>query len=378
MEPIAEYPGSKAVEMMKPSQKYQALMHQPGFVVDSAQQHSFGLLDDLHDRVLSTDPETGWRRLLSGRIKHSKITGLYLWGGVGRGKTMLMDIFYQTLPTESKAERTHFHSFMKRIHESLQQLQNIENPLRQVAREIAVETRVLCLDEFMVVDIGDAMIMAGLLEALFAEAVVLVTTSNAAPGDLYRNGLQRARFLPAIDLIAKNCAVVNLDGRQDYRLQFLQQTDLYSVPHNDHTDATVRAYLEQHVVPVQSEQTELIINGRMLAHQFCGEDTVWFSFVQLCETTRSQNDYLELARFFNTLILTEIRQMNDSDDDVARRFVLLLDILYDHRVKLICSAAVKPDQLYLGNRLRFEFERTASRLIEMQSRVYLSQAHRQQ
>jgi len=150
---------------------------------------------------------------------------------------------------------------------------------------------------------------------------------------------------------------------------------LYSVPHDAATENAIRAYLEQHVAPVQTEQPELNINGRVLAHQYCAEDTVWFSFAELCETTRSQNDYLELARFFSTVILTDIRQMSKSDDDVARRFVLLIDVLYDHQVKLICSAAVMPDQLYLGSRLGFEFERTASRLIEMQSAEYLAQGH---
>jgi cell division protein ZapE len=286
-----------------------------------------------------------------------------------------MDLFYQSLPAKIASERTHFHSFMNRIHASLRQHRNIENPLQQVAKDIASQTRVLCLDEFVIIDIGDAMIMAGLLEALFAEGVVLVTTSNAAPARLYHDGLQRARFLPAIDLISQHCKVVNLDGQLDYRLRFLQQTDLYSVPHDSETEVAIRDYLAQHVVPVQVEQAELTINGRVLEHQFCAEDTVWFNFTELCESTRSQNDYLELARIFNTLILTDIRQMDKIDDDVARRFVLLVDVLYDHHVKLICSAAARPEQLYLGARLSFEFERTASRLIEMQSQEYLEQAH---
>jgi cell division protein ZapE len=350
-------------------------MEQAGFVIDPAQQCSVVLLDGLYQRVVEARPTSWWRGLLSRHDKWSKIKGLYFWGGVGRGKTLLMDIFYQSLPAEVPSERTHFHSFMNRVHASLQQHGNIENPLQQVARDIAAKTRVLCLDEFVIIDIGDAMIMAGLLEALFAERVVLVTTSNAAPGNLYHDGLQRARFQPAIDLIARNCDVVNLDGDQDYRLRFLQQTDLYSVPHNAENESRIRDYLDQHVAPMQTQQQELNINGRVLAHQYCAEDTVWFSFAQLCETTRSQNDYLELARFFNTLILTDIRQMDKSSDDVARRFVLLIDVLYDHHVKLICSAADRPDQLYLGKRLRFEFERTASRLIEMQSQEYLAQAH---
>ena len=350
-------------------------MNQPGFVIDSAQQHSMLLLDDLFARVTRAEPRSWWRGLLSDGVKTSQTRGIYFWGGVGRGKTLLMDIFFQSLPQQVSSERIHFHSFMNRIHSSLQRLENIENPLQRVAGDIAAETRVLCLDEFVIIDIGDAMIMAGLLEALFARGVVLVTTSNAAPENLYRDGLQRARFLPAIDLIGRHCDIVNLDGQQDYRLRFLQQTDLYTVPHEGQTDQDIRDYLDRHVAPIQTEQGELKINGRVLEHRYCAEDTVWFSFSELCETTRSQNDYLELARFFNTLILTDIRQMEKNDDDVARRFVLLIDVLYDHGVKLICSAAVSPDELYLGNRLRFEFERTASRLVEMQSQQYLAQAH---
>ncbi len=360
---------------MKPSQKYQALMQQPEFVADDAQLQAVALLDDLYASILRTRPSNWWQGLFSQRAQRPSVNGVYFWGGVGRGKTLLMDLFYQSLPRHIASERIHFHSFMNRIHHELKQHKKTANPLQHVAAGIAQRLRVLCLDEFVIIDIGDAMIMAGLLKALFDEGVVLVTTSNAAPRDLYRDGLQRARFLPAIDLIGRHCQVFNLDGEQDYRLRFLQQTDLYSVPHSAATERAIHAYLDQHVAPVQAEQTELNINGRILAHRYCAEDTVWFSFAELCETNRSQNDYLELARFFSTLIVTDIRQLSSADDDVARRFVLLIDVLYDHHVKLICSAALPPDQLYTGKRLRFEFERTVSRLIEMQSSEYLGRAH---
>ncbi len=363
---------------MTPSRNYRLLMEQPGFVLDPAQQHSAALLDDLSECLVAAKPGRWWQRLFSRRRQRSAITGLYFWGGVGRGKTMLMDLFFQSLPAQIKSERTHFHSFMNSIHASLKRHGNIVNPLQEVGQAIASRVQVLCLDEFVITDIGDAMIIAGLLETLFAEGVVLVTTSNVAPDGLYHDGLQRARFVPAIKLLARHCKIVNLDGQLDYRLRFLQQSNLYSVPHDCETDAAIRDYLLQHVVPVQTEQAELNINGRCLAHQYCGENLVWFNFSELCESTRSQNDYLELARCFNILILTEIPQMTGFDDDVARRFVLLIDVLYDHRVKLICSAAVSPDQLYLGSRLGFEFERTTSRLIEMRSREYLALAHSQQ
>ncbi len=360
---------------MLPSANYRALVQQPGFVDDPAQRRAIGSLDDLFARIEQARPPSGWRGWFGQRQRWPSVRGVYFWGGVGRGKTLLMDLFYQDLPDSIPARRTHFHSFMNEVHHALKSYRNTAAPLARVAQDIASRTRVLCLDEFVIIDIGDAMIMAGLLEALLADGVVLVTTSNAAPQDLYRDGLQRARFLPAIDLIARNCEVINLDGEQDYRLRFLQQTELYSAPHSQAREDAIRSYLDQHVVPVQTEQHELVINGRRLEHRYCAEDTVWFSFAELCESTRSQSDYLELARFFNTLILTEIRQMQAADDDVARRFVLLIDVIYDHRVKLMCTAEVLPGELYQGNRLAFEFERTVSRLIEMQSSDYLAQAH---
>lgn len=363
---------------MSPSQRYQALLQQPEFVADPAQQEAIARLDRLYSEITASRQHGWWQRVFRRSGRWPALRGIYFWGGVGRGKTLLMDLFYQSLPADVARERIHFHGFMNRVHQALKQHPGVADPLRRVARDIARATRVLCLDEFVIIDIGDAMIMSGLLEALFDDGLLLVTTSNVAPRDLYRDGLQRARFLPAIDLLSRHCDLVELDGGQDYRMRFLQQTELYSVPHSAAIDVAIRNYLGQHVTPVQAEQARLEINGRSLEHRYCAEDTVWFSFAELCESSRSQNDYLELARLFNTLILTDIRQMSRDDDDTARRFVLLIDVLYDHRVKLICSAAVTPERLYTGKRLAFEFERTASRLIEMQSDDYLALAHTQQ
>ncbi len=365
---------------MKPSEKYLEIIRQSGFVTDAAQQHSINLLDRLHGRLLQNHarlPIPWWRRLIAKKQPSESLQGLYFWGGVGRGKTLLMDIFYQNLPIESK-QRAHFHQFMNQIHAALKATPDLENPLQYVAGEISGRVSVLCLDEFVITDIADAMIMSGLLGALIDQGVVLITTSNSAPQDLYQNGLQRARFLPAIDLICRHCEVVNLDGGQDYRLLGLQKTHLYTVPHSPKVVDEIKTWLADRVTPFQSQTTQLAINGRDLSFQMCAEDTVWFDFDELCKTSRSQNDYLELARLFSTLILTDIEVMNAHSDDVARRFVLLIDILYDHHVILICSAPVNPDQLYQGDRLVFEFERTASRLIEMQSQQYLASAHTQQ
>ena len=351
-------------------------MAEPGFVADVSQEQALARLDELFRALLAdNNPVAGWRRWLPGGHRRTSIQGLYFWGGVGRGKTLLMDLFYQALPASVAAKRIHFHQFMNQIHAALKLKQNQQNPLEAVAREIAADTRVLCLDEFVIIDIGDAMIMAGLLQALIDSGVVLVTTSNVEPANLYRDGLQRARFLPAIALLEQHCQVVNLDGGSDYRLRFLEETDLYRVPHDPQTDLAIQAWLDQHVSPVQAQRSELEVNGRMLYPRYCAEDTVWFDFASLCETTRSQADYLELARLFTTVIVTDLRVLNAAEDDVARRFVLLIDVLYDHRVKLMASAAARPDQLYTGNRLQFEFERTASRLIEMQSSEYLARAH---
>ena len=362
---------------MKPSEKYDLILEQSEYVFDAAQKQSIALLDKLHDSLVQHETrslQNWWQKLLPAKKPLNRVRGLYIWGGVGRGKTFLMDIFYQCLPIEKK-KRAHFHQFMNDIHHALKQTKNIENPLDSIARNLKRQFHVLCLDEFVISDIGDAMIMVALLETLFEQGVILITTSNSPPQDLYYDGLQRARFMPAIELIRKNCEIINLDGGQDYRLKGLEQTHLYAVPHSQSALDQIQRYLSEHVNPFQSQVAQLHINNRDLAYQFCAEDTVWFSFEQLCKTTRSQDDYLELARLFNTLILTDIHEMSSENDDIARRFVLLIDILYDHHVILICSASVQPEQLYQGKRLGFEFERTASRLIEMQSKQYLAQAH---
>lgn len=348
---------------------------QPGFEADPSQSQSLTLLDDLSHRLASRKPPAFWRTLLKREHSSQPIRGLYLWGGVGRGKTMLMDLFYQSLAPAVRGRRSHFHGFMNEVHASLRQMKDQQDPLSLVAASIAANTDVLCLDEFVIIDIGDAMIMAGLLQGLFDKGVTLVTTSNVQPANLYRDGLQRARFLPAIALLETHCEVVNIDGGEDYRLRHLQQTNLYMVPHDDTSHAAIQHYLDDYVIPFQQTSDSLVINDRPLQVEYCGEDCVWFRFASICKTERSQHDYLELSRLFNTLIVSDITVMGAQDDDAARRFVLLIDVLYDHHVKLVCSAAAFPHHLYIGKRLAFEFERTASRLIEMQSDSYLKQGH---
>ena len=360
---------------MKPSDKYREYLQQTGFRSDPAQQHVISLLDRLQDDLITTlNNRSLFSRILNGfNSALYRPRGLYIWGGVGRGKTFVMDIFYQCLPMQAK-KRYHFHHFMKQIHDELGQIKNKKDPVAEIARRFSEHTQVLCLDEFVVIDIGDAMLIGRLLEALFARGLVLVTTSNAAPEALYKDGLQRARFLPAIDSLLENCHISNLDGGQDYRLKELQQTELFHVPHDDTALDSIRDYLANHLVSGH-QKGSLRVNGRDVVYQYRGEDTIWFTFDDLCTSARSRFDYLEIAREFGTVILSGIQPMSDQVSDVARRFISLIDVFYDHRVKLICSSTVAIDELYQDPFLGFEFERTRSRLHEMQTRDYLAQPH---
>ncbi len=305
------------------------------------------------------------------------IKGLYLWGGVGRGKTWLMDLFYDELPFENKM-RTHFHRFMKRVHHDLKHLKNVKNPLESVAERIAEEACVLCFDEFFVSDITDAMILARLLESLFAKNVVLVATSNVEPKNLYRDGLQRANFLPAIELIYQNVDVHWIASDTDYRLRALEKADLYYSPLNDRSHASLGACFERLVPDVSSIRANvpLEVEGRNLYAYREAEDVVWFEFRELCDGPRSQNDYIELAREYHAVILENLPVFNGQNDDQARRFINLVDEFYDRGVKLIISAESEIDSLYRSERLSFEFERTVSRILEMQSTTYLAREHR--
>lgn len=361
---------------MKPSSKYNEFLQQTGFYQDTAQQHAIFLLDRLHAQL--EEAGSGFFRNLLDNFKSfrghcNKPKGLYFWGGVGRGKTFLMDIFFQTLAIKQK-KRIHFHRFMKQIHDELTLAKNGVDPLRGIASKVTENSRVLCLDEFVITDIGDAMLMGRLLSILFEQGTILVTTSNTSPDDLYRDGLQRANFLPAIELIVQHCDICNLDGGQDYRMMGLFDTDLYHFPHDEGAVSNIRRYIQQHQVSGQQNDT-IEINARQIRFQFCGEDTIWFDFEELCKTARSRLDYLEIAQMFGTVILTNIEQMGNHSNEEARRFISLIDVLYDHKVKLICTAEVAHHQLYTEGFLAFEFQRTISRLQEMQSRDYLHLSH---
>ena len=363
---------------MTPLERYQADLLSLGYDADPAQRAAVEALERVYrDLLRAPEPEpAGWfARLRRARPDREPVRGLYLWGGVGRGKTFLMDAFHDCLPLERK-ERVHFHRFMQGVHAELQRLRGRADPLESVAEHLAARARVLCLDEFIVTDITDAMLLHGLLRGLFARGVTLVATSNTEPARLYLNGLQRARFVPAIELIERHCAVHALDSATDYRLRALERLEIYHAPLDAAADGALRTAFEQVAPESGTRGAMLPVEGREIATVRWADDVVWFTFAELCDGPRSQADYLEIARCFHTVLLSGIPSFGPDDDDRARRFVNLVDVLYDHRVKLVASAAAPPPALYRGGRLGAEFERTASRLIEMQSHDYLARGHR--
>jgi cell division protein ZapE len=340
---------------------------------DAAQAVAVDALDEVCRSLQG--PPTGralWGRLL-GRSP-APVSGLYLWGGVGRGKTRLMDLFHDCLPP-GMGRREHFHRFMVRVHRELERLKGRKDPLRLVAASIAAECRVLCLDEFQVWDIADAMILSGLLQALFGSGVTLVATSNTAPRHLYRDGLQRALFLPAIERIEANVRVLELTDGMDYRLRYLVRAHTYHVPADECSEALLAQAFER-IAPNPGEgPAEVRVNGRPIRFKRLADSVAWADFTELCDAPRSHSDYLELARCYHSLVVSGIPAMGDGQNDQARRFIHLVDVLYDHNVTLIATAAAPPEALYLGGGLAFDYRRTASRLREMQSREWLERPH---
>ncbi len=316
----------------------------------------------------------GRLRSLLGSDEHAAVPGLYLWGPVGRGKTFLMDLFAASLP-HGVVLRRHFHRFMGEVHASLRELGERESPLLEVATGIASRCRVLCLDEFLVNDIGDAMILANLLEALFDRGVSLVTTSNTAPENLYRNGLQRARFLPAIALIEQRCHVGEVISTHDWRLRVLAQAPVYLTPPGAESHRALERIFANQAHGTIEQDGALHINGRDIPFHKRVEGMIWFEFAALCEGPRAVADYIALAKAGPAIIIANVPQFTIYSEDAAKRFVQLVDEFYDRHVKLVLSAAAPISALYDGERLRAAFGRTESRLIEMQSEEYLALPH---
>ncbi len=334
-------------------------------------------LDDLCSRLLVRAAE---RETLRARVRKlmgrpaAPERGLYIWGGVGRGKTHLVDTFYDSLALERKL-RVHFHRFMQRVHTALTQHSGAKNPLEVVADDIANETLVLCFDEFFVSDIGDAMILGGLIDALFRRGVTLVATSNIPPQELYRDGLQRSRFLPAIGLLEQHLTVTHLEAATDYRFRTLQRADLWHVPHDGTAAEALSAYFSSLTGREAGDPRSVYINQRPLTLLADAPGVAWATFTTLCEEPRSAVDYVEMAREYHTVLIEQIPLLDRDKEDAARRFINLVDEFYDRNVKLIATAAQAPAALYDGSRLRFEFDRTVSRLQEMRTEEYLKAEH---
>jgi len=378
-------------------QRYQRELAAHGYQPDAAQSAAIERLEALRARLLR-EPRIGlWARLrrrlgpaadagaaaVAGAVVGAGSgpgtgghRGLYLWGGVGRGKTWLMDLFYQSLPPPAR-QRSHFNRFMAEVHRQLRQIGARREPLRLLARRMARHTRVLCLDELQVSDIVDAMLLGALFEALLQHGVLLVITSNLAPRELYRDGLQRERFLPAIALLERALEVVEVDAGIDYRLRRLQRSPIYLDSAASDSDSQLQRLFDDLAGDHGERAVELAIAGRQLRALRRAGDVVWFSFAALCEGPRGPDDYAQIARDFHTVLLSGVPAFTTpQQDNEARRFVALIDEFYDQGVKLVVSAAAAPAQLYRGELLQLEFRRTASRLAEMQTEYYLARPRR--
>lgn len=347
-----------------------------GYSPDPAQEQIVAKLDRLRERLLAPQPKPGFLALLLSRGAHPPLEkGLYIWGGVGRGKTWLMDLFFQSLPFKNK-QRSHFHRFMQLVHDELKKHRDEANPLEAIADKVAKRARVLCFDELFVADIADAMLLGTLFGALFERGVTLVATSNVPPDDLYKNGLQRARFLPAIKLLKEHTEVVHMHAGADYRLRMLERAPTWFDSGNAQQTQRIDHLFTELAGESGTSASTLTINHRRLHAHRQADDVVWFTFKELCDGPRSQADYIELARCYHTVFLTDVPILTAEHENQARRFISLVDEFYDRAVKLIVSAAAPIDQLYRGSKLAFEFERTKSRLIEMQSQQYLAREHK--
>lgn len=369
---------------LNPLARYQHDLRAPEFEHDPAQEAAVHALQSVFENLESSgrlalaapSRSAKWLSWINRAPEIPVVKGLYLWGGVGRGKTYLMDAFFETLPGERKL-RVHFHRFMRSVHRELTALEGQKNPLERIAAKLAKDYAVICFDEFFVSDITDAMLLGGLFELLFdRHKIVLVATSNIIPDDLYKNGLQRQRFLPAIELLKQHTEVVNVDSGIDYRLRTLEQAELYHHPLDAQADKSLQDSFDRLAPEPGSANYEIEIEGRVLKARYWADDVVWFDFLELCDGPRSQNDYIELAMEFHAVLLSNVPQMGAEHNDQARRFINLVDEFYDRSVKLIITAAVPIAQLYTGSYLSFEFQRTASRLLEMQSHEYLAREHK--
>ena len=373
------------MQTMSPLALYQQALENGEYQADEVQRAAITRLDGIYQVLTrnsaSAAPAGGGllNRLnkLLGKSKNDIQTpaqGLYMWGGVGRGKTWLMDMFFRAIPGERK-QRLHFHRFMLRVHQELTELQGQSDPLQIVADRFKAETDLLCFDEFFVSDITDAMLLGTLMEALFSRGITLVATSNIPPDDLYRNGLQRARFVPAIEMIKQHCDVMNVDAGIDYRLRTLTSAHLWMTPLGDETTKEMERMFIALAGKPREDHEPLEINHRQLPTLGMAEGVLAMNFLALCGEGRSQHDYIELSRRFHSVLLYDVPVMIYKTEDQARRFLALVDEFYERHVKLVVSAETSLYEIYQGTRLKFEYQRCVSRLQEMQSEEYLRLPH---
>lgn len=372
------------MQSFSPTSRYLQALNDGSHQPDNVQKEAVNRLETIYQELTTIAPpavqESGlmarFGKLLGKREpkKNTPVRGLYMWGGVGRGKTWLMDLFYHSLPGARK-QRLHFHRFMLRVHEELTALQGQSDPLEVIADRFKAETDVLCFDEFFVSDITDAMLLGGLMKALFARGITLVATSNIPPDELYRNGLQRARFLPAIEAIKQYCDIMNVDAGVDYRLRTLTQAHLWLSPLNDETQRQMDKLWLALAGAKGDHAPTLEINHRPMQTLAVENQTLAVSFTTLCVDARSQHDYIALSRLFHTVLLFDVPVMTTLMESEARRFIALVDEFYERHVKLVVSAAAPLYEIYQGERLKFEFQRCLSRLQEMQSEEYLKREH---
>ena len=352
---------------------YQAASQQAAFIRDAAQARAIEHLDRLWTELRMFKRKRN--RFLGRSLRSPQLPkGLYFYGGVGRGKSFLMDAFYGCLPYRRK-RRVHFHAFMAEIHQRLRGLKSEANPLKAVAAEIAKETRVLCFDEFHVSDIADAMILGRLLENLFNEGVVLVATSNYAPSELYPQGQNRSSFLPTIALIEEKLTILNVDGGEDYRHRTLTAAEVFYIPANDENERKLADLFTQVTAGQAERPSEIEIHGRMLRCKKRTDKAIWFDFRMLCFGPRSQADYLYLSEHYEMIFVSGIEKLSQAERAEARRLTWLIDVMYDYRVKFCATCDVPVGEIYVEGDFAQEFVRTASRLTEMQSQEYLNLPH---
>ncbi len=359
---------------MNVRQYYDHVLGERGYHSDPSQLAAVDRLQQAYDAWV------GFREQRSSRLKRwvnrpDVPRGVYLWGGVGRGKSFLMDSFYTVVPIVRKT-RLHFHEFMRGVHRELDEQKGVEDPLKVVAAKIARKYRLICFDEFHVSDIADAMILYNLMSALFENGVSFVLTSNYEPDTLYPDGLHRDRMLPAIALLKDKLDVLNVDAGTDYRKRIMAQVDVYHCPLNAVAETALRQTFAS-IAETSDQDPRIKIESRELTAVRRAGGVIWFDFATLCGGPRSQNDYLDMANRFHTVILSGVPKMNADMASEARRFTWLIDVLYDHRIKLIMSAEVEPDLLYTEGKMANEFHRTVSRILEMQSREYKESTRRQ-